>query len=113
MSGAPAAASAAYAMLRRGGLVVAAGLPDAKQTFSKRPSLPWSAMNAELRAATWEAGVPQRDLPLFLNLYRQGRLPVNRLRSATVTLDTINEGFDRLASGVAVRDVLVFDVAKR
>ena len=38
---------------------------------------------------------------------------MNRLRSATVTLDTINEGFDRLASGVAVRDVLVFDVAKR
>ena len=54
MSGAPAAASAAYAMLRRGGLVVAAGLPDAKQTFS----VPIAAMvsdERELRAATWEA----------------------------------------------------------
>jgi alcohol dehydrogenase len=111
MSGAPAAVSAAYAMLRRGGLVVAAGLPDAKQTFS----VPIAAMVSDergIKGSYMGSCVPQRDLPLFLNLYRQGRLPVNRLRSATVTLDTINEGFDRLASGVAVRDVLVFDVAK-
>jgi alcohol dehydrogenase len=54
----------------------------------------------------------QRDIPIFLDLYRHGRLPVNRLRSGTVTLDTINEGFDRLDRAEAVRDILVFDGAR-
>ncbi len=52
--------------------------------------------------------VPQPDGPRFMELYRRGRLPVNRLRSGTVTLGTINEGFDRLARGETVRDLLTF-----
>jgi alcohol dehydrogenase len=52
--------------------------------------------------------IPHRDIPLFIDLYRSGRLPVNRLRSGTVSLETINEGFDRLARGETVRDILVF-----
>ena len=48
--------------------------------------------------------VPNRDIPLFIDLYRSGRLPVNRLRSGTVALETINEGFDRLARGETVRE---------
>ena len=111
MSGVSGTVAAAYSMLRRGGLVVVAGLPEAKQTFT----VPIAAMVSDergVRGSYMGSCVPHRDLPIFLELYRQGRLPVNRLRSASVTLDTINEGFDRLARGEAVRDVLVFDVAK-
>ena len=42
-------------------------------------------------------------------LYRGGRLPVHRLLTGRLTLDEINEGFDRLRSGQAVRQVVVFD----
>jgi alcohol dehydrogenase len=110
MSGAAAAFSTAYAILRRGGLLVAAGLPEAKQTFS----VPIAAMVSDergIKGSYMGSCAPQRDLPFFLDLYRRGRLPVNRLRSSAVTLDTINEGFDRLARGETVRDVLVFDGA--
>ena len=111
MSGVSGTVAAAYSMLRRGGLVVVAGLPEAKQTFT----VPIAAMVSDergVRGSYMGSCVPHRDLPIFMELYRQGRLPVNRLRSASVTLDNINEGFDRLARGEAVRDVLVFDVAK-
>ncbi len=111
MSGVPAALSTAYSILRRGGLVVIAGLPEPKQTFS----VPIAAMVSDergIKGSYMGSCVPQRDLPAFLELYRRGRLPVNRLRSGSVTLDTINEGFDRLARGETVRDVLVFDGAK-
>ena len=53
--------------------------------------------------------VPQRDLPHFVSLYRTGRLPVNRPMSGRLKLEDINEGFDRLHSGEAVRQVIVFD----
>jgi alcohol dehydrogenase len=52
--------------------------------------------------------VPSRDLPRFIDLYRQGRMPVNRLMSGKLKLDEINKGFDLLHEGKAVRQVVVF-----
>ncbi len=50
--------------------------------------------------------VPLRDIPRYIALYRQGRLPVDRLMSGRMPLDEINAGFDRLAAGGAVRQLL-------
>ncbi|MCY1429642.1 putative alcohol dehydrogenase D [compost metagenome] len=52
--------------------------------------------------------VPLRDIPRFIALYRDGRLPVNRLLSGRLSLEQINEGFDRLHDGSAVRQVIEF-----
>jgi alcohol dehydrogenase len=52
--------------------------------------------------------VPSRDLPRFIDLYRQGRMPVNRLMSGKLALEEINKGFDLLHEGKAVRQVVVF-----
>ncbi|MFS8514513.1 MAG: alcohol dehydrogenase, partial [Planifilum fulgidum] len=41
-----------------------------------------------------------------IDLFRQGRLPVDRLLSGTLPLERINEGFDRLASGTVARLVV-------
>jgi Zn-dependent alcohol dehydrogenase len=60
-----------------------------------------------LRGSYMGSCVPRRDIPRFVELYRQGRLPVDRLRSATLPLDEINAGFTRLAAGQSVRDVVV------
>ena len=43
--------------------------------------------------------VPDRDIPRFVSLYKQGRLNIDPLISEVITLDDINEGFDKLASG--------------
>ena len=51
--------------------------------------------------------VPTRDLPRYIELYRRGKLPVDRLMSDHLRLDDINEGFDRLAEGKAVRQVVL------
>jgi alcohol dehydrogenase len=41
-------------------------------------------------------------------MYKAGRLPVDRLLTHTLALEELNEGFDRLASGQAVRQAVVF-----
>ena len=51
--------------------------------------------------------VPIRDIPRYISLYRQGRLPVDRLIDARIGFDDINEGFDRLNDGAVVRQILV------
>ena len=40
---------------------------------------------------------------------QSGRLPVDRLLTHRLKLDEINLGFDRLASGEAIRQIIDFD----
>jgi len=47
-------------------------------------------------------------LPRYIDLYRQGRLPVDRLMSGRLKLEEINHGFDLLHEAKAVRQVIVF-----
>jgi len=51
--------------------------------------------------------VPVRDIPRFIEAYRQGRLPVDRLIGEHIGFEDINRGFDRLADGEVVRQILV------
>ena len=73
--------------------------------------LPVVQMTAEertLKGSYLGSAVPARDIPRFIELYRAGRLPVDRLITHRLRLAEINQGFDRLAAGQAVRQVIVF-----
>lgn len=107
MAGSIRALESAIAMTKRGGLTVTAGLPPAGS------ALPVDVVRLvgeerTLKGSYMGSCVPARDIPRYIQLYREGRLPVDRLLSATMSLDQINEGFDRLHSGEAVRQVIVF-----
>ena len=52
--------------------------------------------------------VPVRDLPRYIALYRQGRLPLDKLLTGRLKLEEINVGFDLLREGKAVRQVVEF-----
>lgn len=52
---------------------------------------------------------PARDIPRYIEWYRAGKLPIDRLLSHRLTLDEINAGFDGLASGEAVRQVVLWN----
>jgi len=61
-----------------------------------------------LRGSYIGSAVPARDIPRYIDLYRRGKLPVDRLMGEQLTLEDINRGFDRMASGQAMRDVVIF-----
>ena len=50
--------------------------------------------------------VPARDIPAYIALYKRGKLPVHKLISGTIALADINAGFDRLAAGSVLRQVM-------
>ncbi len=108
MAGAIPALELAWAVTRRGGCTVTAGLPNPSQRFAL-PPVQMVAEERMLRGSYIGSAVPARDIPRYIALYQQGRLPVDRLMGERLTLDTINHGFDRLASGQSLRDVLLFD----
>ena len=97
----------AYRITRRGGTTVTAGLPHPTATFA----LPQTHLVAEERTVKGSyigTCVPARDLPRYVALYREGRLPVDKLLTHRMKLDDINEGFERLREGKAVRQVVLF-----
>jgi S-(hydroxymethyl)glutathione dehydrogenase/alcohol dehydrogenase len=51
--------------------------------------------------------VPERDFPLLLELWQQGRLPLDRLVTRRISLDEVNSAFDDLSTGTGVRTVIV------
>jgi alcohol dehydrogenase len=72
------------------------------------PAVSLVAEERTLKGSYLGSCVPARDLPRFIALYEAGRLPVDRLLTHRIALDDINEGFDRLARGEAVRQAVVF-----
>jgi len=96
----------AYKATRRGGTTVTASLPHPLHTVSI-PATHLVAEERTLKGSYIGSCVPNRDIPRFISLYQQGLLPVDRLMSERITLDEVNEGFDRLADGESVRQILV------
>jgi Zn-dependent alcohol dehydrogenase len=97
----------AYAATRRGGTTVTVGLPDPSRMLSI-PAVSLVAEERTLRGSYLGSCVPALDLPRFIDLYRAGRLPVDRLLSDTLPLEQVNAGFDRLAEGGVARQAIVF-----
>jgi alcohol dehydrogenase len=107
MAGSVRALEAAWKMTRRGGTTITAGLPPPEAAL---PVNVVSLVGEErtLKGSYIGTCVPSRDIPRYVALYRQGRLPVDRLMSGTIPLDDINAGFDRLHAGEVVRLVVTF-----
>ena len=96
-----------YRATRRGGRTVTAGLPHPSQQMAFAP-VQLVAEERTLQGSYLGSSVPARDIPAYLALYQTGRLPVDRLLTHSLTLPEINGGFERLAAGTAIRQVVTF-----
>jgi alcohol dehydrogenase len=103
--GSAAVLTTAYASVRRGGSAISVGLPHPNQQLSIQ-AVSLVAQEKTLRGSYMGSAVPKRDIPRFIALYQDGRLPVDALLSPPLRFEEINVGFDRLATGMAVRQVL-------
>ena len=106
MAGSVKAMDLAYRITKRGGTTVSAGLSHPEHKFEVQ-HVNLVAEERTIKGSYFGSCVPLRDLPRFVALYRDGKLPVDRLMSGRVGLDDLNAAFDRLAAGESVRQVLV------
>jgi len=108
LAGSVKALDTAYRITRRGGTTVTAGLPPPSATLAL-PAVNLVAEERTVKGSYVGTCVPTRDIPRYVDLFLQGRLPVDRLLTGTLAIGGINEAFDRLHDGAAVRQVIVFD----
>ena len=98
----------AYALTRRGGTTVSSGLSDPKSNFSIQ-HVNLVAEERTIKGSYLGSCVPKRDIPDYIELFESGHLPVDKLMSEKITLDQVNEGFDKLTAGETVRQLIMFD----
>jgi alcohol dehydrogenase len=106
-AGVVAALDFTYRATRRGGRTVTAGLPHPTQRLELQPAQ-LVAEERSLQGSYLGSSVPARDIPAYITLYQTGRLPVDRLLTHVLPLHEINAGFERLAAGEAIRQVIRF-----
>jgi alcohol dehydrogenase len=107
MAGSVRALEAAWKMTRRGGLTVTAGLPPPDAALAVN-IVSLVGEERTLKGSYIGTCVPSRDVPRYIALFQQGRLPVDRLLTRTIALADINAAFDDLADGRTVRTVVTF-----
>jgi alcohol dehydrogenase len=100
----------AYGATRRGGTTVTLGLPHPSKIFAIS-AVTLVAEERTVKGSYMGSAVPPRDIPRFIALYQAGLLPVDRLLTRTIALDEVNAGFDALARGEAVRQIIRFHPA--
>lgn len=106
-AGHPRAFEAAVSLTGPGGVTVTTGLPAPDATATIVPL----GITAEARSIVGcylGSSVPARDIPEYEQMWRDGRLPVELLATATIPLERINEALDVLDAGGSIRQMISF-----
>ncbi len=105
--GAKSAAEQAFNMLRPGGTATIIGMIP----FGTKIELHGADFLAErkIQGSNMGSNRFRVDMPRLVDLYLDGRLKLDELVSARITLEDINDGFAQMKQGSLARSVIVFD----
>lgn len=105
-AGRAVAAGTAIRLTRIGGRCVLVGMPDPEDTFDLAPlDLVGGARTVigSYMGSCW----PERDLPRFIELWRDGKLPLEKLITGITDFDGLNAALDDLADAKVLRTCLI------
>ncbi len=89
------------------GTVVLVGVPNPEMRIDL-PLLDVFGRGGALKSSWYGDCLPKRDFPMFIDLYLQGRLDLDRFVSETIAIDQVEEAFHKMERGEVLRSVVVF-----
>jgi S-(hydroxymethyl)glutathione dehydrogenase/alcohol dehydrogenase len=94
----------AYASIHNGGKCVVAGMAAIGTAVSIQS---YEFLLGKMITGTVQGDIrPQVDIPRYVDMFMDGKLPFDKLISKTYNLDQINEAFEALEKGEVVRSVI-------
>ena len=88
------------------GTVVLVGVPDPTARIDL-PLIDFFGRGGALKSSWYGDCLPSRDFPMLIDLYLQGRLPLDRFVSEEIGLDAVEEAFAKMHHGDVLRSVVV------
>ncbi|WP_199431301.1 S-(hydroxymethyl)mycothiol dehydrogenase [Qaidamihabitans albus] len=91
------------------GTVVLVGVPTPDMTLDDMPLIDFFARGGSLKSSWYGDCLPSRDFPMLVDLYLQGRLPLEKFVTERITADGVEQAFERMHRGDVLRSVVMFD----
>jgi S-(hydroxymethyl)mycothiol dehydrogenase len=104
--GHPDVYTAAFYARDLAGTVVMVGVPRPEMKL-ELALLEVFGRGGSLKSSWYGDCLPSRDFPTLITLNRQGRLPLDRFVSETISLSDVEEAFTRMEQGAVLRSVVV------
>ncbi|EFG48513.1 mycothiol-dependent formaldehyde dehydrogenase [Brevibacterium mcbrellneri ATCC 49030] len=92
------------------GTVVLVGVPTPEMELSV-PLLDVFGRGGSLKSSWYGDCLPERDFPMFIDLFKQGRLPLDTFVSERITIDQVEDAFAKMGRGEVLRSVVINDSA--
>jgi S-(hydroxymethyl)mycothiol dehydrogenase len=71
------------------------------------PLLDFFGRGGALKSSWYGDCLPTRDFPMLVDLHLQGRLPLEKFVSETITLDDVEAAFAKMHRGEVLRSVVL------
>jgi S-(hydroxymethyl)mycothiol dehydrogenase len=88
------------------GTVVLVGVPTPDMKL-EMPLIDFFSRGGALKSSWYGDCLPERDFPTLVDLYQQGRLPLDKFVSERIKLDQVEEAFETMHRGEVLRSVVV------
>jgi S-(hydroxymethyl)mycothiol dehydrogenase len=89
------------------GTLVQVGVPSPDMRIDL-PMIEFFGRGGRLKPSWYGDCLPSRDFPVMIDLYLQGRLPLDQFVTETIPLEGVEEAFHRMERGEVLRSVVVF-----
>ena len=90
------------------GTVVQVGVPSPDMKI-ELPMIEFFGRGGRLKPSWYGDCLPSRDFPMFIDMYLQGRLDLDRFVSETIDIDGVEDAFHRMEQGEVLRSVVVVE----
>ncbi|AEF40783.1 S-(hydroxymethyl)mycothiol dehydrogenase [Hoyosella subflava] len=88
------------------GTVVLVGVPTPDMKL-EMPLLDFFSHGGSLKSSWYGDCLPERDFPTLVDLYQQGRLPLEKFVTERIKIDEVEEAFHTMHGGNVLRSVVV------
>ncbi len=105
--GSPVTYEQAFYARDHAGTVVQVGVPSPDMKI-ELPLIEVFGRGGALKSSWYGDCLPSRDFPIYIDLYLQGRLDLDRFVSETIKLNDVEEAFHKMERGEVLRSVVVF-----
>ena len=89
------------------GTVVQVGVPTPDMQFPAIPMIDFFGRGGALKSSWYGDCLPSRDFPMLVDLFLQGRFPLDKFVSETIGLDDVEAAFHKMEQGAVLRSVVV------
>ena len=90
------------------GTVVLVGVPSPDMMAPEIPLIDYFGRGGALKSSWYGDCLPSRDFPMYVDLFLQGKFPLDKFVTEEIALDAVESSFEKMHNGEVLRSVVIF-----